>query len=360
MKSFAPLAVRLNLDFINRLGNLLAKSREEWPATWEQSAAFGTYSDEKSWLECIHIPQTINNVCKDAKTPALQPFSTSFSPIIDTSATFSHSSPSSVSPLPHSMPSSCQIEDSITVQPLRPLTSQNIERDQISNTPDHRYDAHLALLSKKLDLPEDVVSAAKRIILRVEIDFNFRNLYRNSAQITSLLVARAALFGACRQLGIPKTFKEIEIDLPQDRKPSFHKLFKLIDSILKKDALTNPSTEIGVNAFPLLFSVSDFVSSQAKTLGLSDAIRGRAIAISENRDVKNLFSGRQANIGAAVVLAFASACEKYYVDRVRYAQVGNVSVQTFISSLKTFVKFVWDMSKREELPLPFRWNYTSQ
>ena len=206
----------------------------------------------KSWLECEYIPQTVNNVCKDAKASVLRPSSTSFSPIIDTSTTLSNSNPSSVSPSPHLTPSSCQIEDSITVQPLHPSTSQNIERDQISNTPDHLYDAHLALLSKKLDLPDDVVSAAKRIILRLQIDDNFRNLYRKSFKITSSLVARAALLGACRQLGVPKTFKEIEIDLPQDRKSSFHKLFKLIDSILKKDALTNPITEIEVKCFSLI------------------------------------------------------------------------------------------------------------
>ena len=247
----------------------------------------------------------------------------------------------------------------MAIQPLQPSTSQNIERDQIPNTPDHLYDAHLALLSKRLNLPENVVSAAKRIILRVQIDTNFRNLYRRSNKTTSLLVARAALLGACRQLGVPRTFKEIEIDLPQNRKSSFHKLFKLMDSILKKDALTNPITEIGSNAFPLLFSVRDFVSSQAKTMELSDAIRDRAIAISENRYVKNLFSGKQANVGAAVVLSFAAAYEKYYLDPVHYAQVANVSVQTLLSSLKVFLKFVEDMSKRGELPLPFRaaWNY---
>ena len=57
-------------------------------------------------------------------------------------------------------------------------------------------------------------------------------------------------------------------------------------------------------------------------MGLSDAIRDRAMAISENRDIKNLFSGRQANVGAAVVLAFAAGCEKYYLNAVNYAQVG--------------------------------------
>jgi hypothetical protein len=193
----------------------LAKSRDEWPPTWEQSAAFGTYSDQKSWLECIHIPQTVKDVCKDTKTSALPP---SFSPIIDTSATLLDSNPSSVSPSSDLTLSSRQIEESIAVQSLHPSTSQNIERDQISNTLDPLYDSRLTLLSKRLNLPDDVVSAAKRIILRLQIDTNFQTFYRKSYKITSSLVTRAALLGACRQLRVPKTFREFEIDLRQDQK----------------------------------------------------------------------------------------------------------------------------------------------
>ena len=107
------------------------------------------------------------------------------------------------------------------------------------------------------------------------------------------------------------------------------------------------------------FSVRDFVLSQATTMGLSDTIRDRAIAISENREVKNLFSGKRANVGAAVVLAFAAAREKYYLDAAHYVRVANVSMATFVSSKKAFLKFVRDMSKRGELPGPFRgvWYY---
>jgi transcription initiation factor TFIIIB Brf1 subunit/transcription initiation factor TFIIB len=122
--------------------------------------------------------------------------------------------------------------------------------------------------------------------------------------------------------------------------------------------LSNPVKEIESNAFPL-FLLSDFVSSEAKTMGLSDTIRDRAMAISENHDIKNLFSGRQANVGAAVILAFAASRENYDLSSGHYARIANISRMTFVSSLKEFLKFVEDMSKRGELPLPFRaaWNY---
>jgi hypothetical protein len=310
---------------------------------------------EKSQMECIDIARNIGGVCKDVKSLPLRPFPTSFLPIIDASTTLSDSNASSISPPPHLTPSPCQVEDSITVQPLPLSRTRNIEPDPISNTPYQFYDAHIVLLSKKLNLPDDVVSAAKRIIRRIQIDTDFQNLYSRPNKITSLLVARAALFAACRQVRYPKLFKEIEIDLPQNRKSSFHKVFKLIDSILKKDALTNPITEIKSNAFPLLFSIKDFISSQAKTIGLSDAIRDRAMVIAENSDVQNVFSGRRANIGAAVVLSFAAGCEKYFLDSVRYAQAANISTMTFTFSQKAFLKFVENMSNRNgELPPPFR------
>jgi hypothetical protein len=302
-------------------------------------------SDETSWSKSIRIAQPMNDVCKDNESPVLLPDSASLSPIIDTSVTLSDENPPSNSPPPR------QVQESITVQPLQPSTSQNIPT---RNSLDHLYHAQLGLLSKLLYLPDDVVSAAKRIITRVQADTHFQSVYRRSQKITSSLVTRAAILEACRQLGVPKTFKEIEINLTQDQKVHFHKIFRLIDSILKKDAMTNLVSENESHAFPALFSVRDFIFSQAKTLSLNDVIRDRALLILENRDVQNLFSGKRANVGAAVVLAFAAACEKYNLDKVHYARVANISLGTFVSSQKGFFNLLQDMLERGELPLPFR------
>lgn len=283
----------------------------------------------------------------------MPPGSAAVSSIVDTSKSLSETNPRSNSPQFHLTPPPRQIPDSIIVQPLQPSTTQNIQRDKIPKSPDYLYDSELVFLSKQLNLPDEVVPAAKRIIARVKADTDFQILYRRSRKITFPLVTRAAILGACRQLGVPKTFRELEIDLTQDEKLSFHRVFKLIDSILKKYALSSRISEKESHVIPSLFSVRDFVVSQAKTLGLSDKILNRALLISENRDVQNLFSGKQPNAAAAVVLEFSAACEKYYLAVVDYARVANVSVSTLALSRKAFCKFLQDMYKRGKLPLIF-------
>src|SRR5947207_7839165 len=256
------------------------------------------------------------------------------------------------------------MDDSITVQPLPPSSSQLAKPATEPNTPNHPYEYELLLLSERLSLPDDVVLAAKRIILRVEREPCFTKQYHKSNKNSSSVIVRAALFAACRQLSIPKTFKEIEIDLPNDRKPHFHKIFKLIDSILKKDALTSPIADVDscnspTNAFPSSFSIEDFISSQAKTMGLNDTIRDRAIEISKYDEIRNNFAGKRANVDAAVILSFAAECEEQYFGSASYGEAANVGASTVVSSQKGLLKVVEEMSTRGPLPPPFRarWNY---
>ena len=237
----------------------------------------------------------------------------------------------------------------------------------IPNTPSHPYDYELILLSEKLGLPDDVVLAAKRIVLRVEVEPCFLKQYNKSNKNSSSIIVRAALFEACRQLGIPKTFKQIEVDLPRDRKPHFHKIFKTIDSILKKDALTGPvkdadSSVSPTNAFPSSFSTEDFISSQVKTMGLNDAIRDRAISISKCVEIENFFGGKRANIAAAVILSFAAECEEHYLGSAPYAEAANVGTSTIALSQKGLLRVVAEMSIKGSLPpaMRARWNYRNK
>jgi transcription initiation factor TFIIIB Brf1 subunit/transcription initiation factor TFIIB len=179
--------------------------------------------------------------------------------------------------------------------------------------------------------------------------------------IKSILV-RASLFAACRQLGIVKTFNEFEFDLPRSQKVLFHKNFKLIDSVLKKDALTNtvsPLEEKSTTVFPAAFTISDFIITEIKTLGLGKAIEERAIAISKVEDVKDAFSGKRANVVAAVIISFAAECEEHYLGSVPYAEAANVSEMTIKTAQKDLLKVVEEMATKGPLPPPFRakWNF---
>lgn len=346
----------------------MAKSQDEWPSTWNDSASFGTAANGKSRIQRVHHDsRTINNTA-EKRNPITSSLSASFSPTANISTASSKRNTSTTSLessyIQRTSSSAFQIEESITVQLFPHSLSQQKDPPRIPNTPNHAYDDELILLSEKLSLPEVVVLAAKRIILRLEAEPRFIKQYPKSNKNFLSITLRAALFAACRQLGIPKTFKQIELDLPQHRKPYFHKIFKFIDSTLKRDALTSPVQEVDsgdspTNAFPSSFSIRDFILSQVKTMGLSDAIRDRAISISECDKIENVFSGKRANVAAAVILSFAAECEERYLGSAPYAEAANVGTSTIALSQKVLLKAVKDMSTRGELPPPFRarWNY---
>ena len=321
----------------------MAKSQDEWPSTWDESAFLGTASNGRSWMECVHVSQTINDASEPVN-PSAQVSTLSKRNI----------SPKSLAP-PCTSSSSRQIEYSITVEPPPRSSSQ---RTETVNTPSHTYDRELTSLSKKLNLQNNVVLAAKQIISRVEKEPRFLKQCRNPNK-NSFIIVRVALFEACRQLRIPKTFKQFELDLPRDSKLYFHKIFKIIDSILKNNASTNPvkDTDSSVsitNTFPSSFSTGDFISSQVKTMGLSDAIRDRAIAISKCVEIENFFVGRIAHIAAAVILSFAAEREGHYLGNALYAKAADVSTSTIASSQKELLGLVEEMSIKGVLPPPMR------
>ena len=343
----------------------MAKSQDDWPSTWDESASFGTATNEGSWTECVHVSQIINDPSEKGYPTMSSLLSTYVSPTVISSTTSLKREPSPISReasyIQPTLSSVRQIEDSIV---LPHSTSQQANPPGILNTPNHAYDYQLRLVSEKLGLPDEVVLAAKRIILRVEVEPSFIKQYHKSKLSFALIIIRAALFAACRQLGIAKTFKQIELGLPQDRKAHFHKVFKLIDSILKKDALTSPVTDVDscdspTNAFPSSFSIDDFISSQVKAMGLNHAIRDRAISISKCDEIVNIFSGKRANIAAAVILSYAAECEEHYLGSAPYAEAANVGTSTIASSQKMLLRVIEDMTTRGALPPPFRarWNY---
>lgn len=244
---------------------------------------------------------------------------------------------------------------------------------QIGKTPLHSLDLDLVTLARKFDLSEDAIIAAKHIVLRYESKMS-------KSQLT--VISRAALFAACRQVGIAKTFKEFDSDLDWNKKALWHKTFKAIDALLKKDAqamdsmtrdpanrnmsmrLDNATDETTCQAIPPASSiptsvrVTDFISSESKSLSLSSNIRSRAVAISQHPAIDSLFSGKRPSATAAVILSFAAECEEHYLGSAPYAQAANVSTMTIVSGQKMLLRCVEEMAGRGQLPKPFRarWN----
>jgi transcription initiation factor TFIIIB Brf1 subunit/transcription initiation factor TFIIB len=209
-----------------------------------------------------------------------------------------------------------------------------------------------------------VATEAKRILLiaspRLPVKPNVK---------PSLAVLRACLFAACRQLGIVKTFKEFEADLLTQTTKDFRKQFKHISTILKtfiiegppntpntptNPSLLTPPMMSPTTTFPQSFTIVDFINHESQTMGLSDAIRDRAVEISQHPDVENLFLGRRPSSWAAIVLSFAAQCENCHLATAPYAEAANVNLNTLIHGQKAMLQVAKDLAETGTLPPAFR------
>lgn len=419
-------------------GYVLARNRSEWPVDWDENAFFGAASTERGWGEGRLVSRNTRaeSVENRGSTPAKQPDSTReddpgsnvSSPVITTTEGTrpgtSHRSqeiqdvivverrpprieaaqPANIpgtpgSQIAHSMsltspahkpsvttvtitppaqtpaatvPSPVLTPASIPSNPVKSPPDYSSGSHQIGTTPHHPLDADLVTLARKFDLSEPVVIAAKQIVLRHESHLN---------KTHRPVIARASLFAACRQLGIARTFNEFDSGLDQQKKSWWHKAFKNIEVLLKKEALAkSPSTKVGslnnglsqtettstsshavppASSFPSSFSVQDFINSESKILGLTPAILSRALQISQHPSIDILFSGKRPGAIAAVILSFAAECEEFYIGTAPYAEAANVSVQNVAAGQKQLLKSVKEMAgKAGELPRAFRakWN----
>lgn len=226
------------------------------------------------------------------------------------------------------------------------------KHDQIEGTSANKTEFELVDLSHDLGLSEEVVAAAKRILSLVESQkYDKRGFASYSA--------RVALFAACRQLSIPKTFNEFEIGLDKYQKSHFHKHFIAVNSILKEVAVTSPTNPLlctgGLkgSSFPTIFSVQDFINSEAKAMELSDAIRLRALEISKHPQIDNLFSGKRPTSIAAIILSYAAECESVYIGAKPYADAANITLQTVLQGQKLLSKFLKTWIAKKSLPPDF-------
>ena len=124
-----------------------------------------------------------------------------------------------------------EMEDCIEVQLPPKLEARRRQRTTESTR------AMLERLAWTLDIPNSVVDAAERICARVQ---------REGLSKTKLLptmLGRSALLAASRHLEIPKTFAEMERDLPKSSRSKFHKQFKVVDRVLRKDGRKSPTID---------------------------------------------------------------------------------------------------------------------
>jgi transcription initiation factor TFIIIB Brf1 subunit/transcription initiation factor TFIIB len=205
-------------------------------------------------------------------------------------------------------------------------------------------------IATTLDFSPECIEAADRICARVEQEGI------SKLRLPPNMLARAALLVASRQVGTPKTFVEMERDLPKALRSKFHKHFKLVDSILKKDVMMSPTKEGGDIYFHV--DVDSFISSVGKALELDQAVLVRAIAIANTAEVKDLFAGKRPNAIAAVVMSFAAECEGVFKGSEPYAKASGLSEVTIQSSQRMLLRLTEDLVKRGALPPPLRapWN----
>ena len=341
------------------IGHVLASNETEWPEGWDAEASYGKSSSEQSWIDFVpRAPPTeqLFTFQDHSPTPAERVIPTSYdmwahSPqtnvVIPSAPQQCHNSSPSSSPSP-----SCEKPQP---RPLLPrLNSDDIIPFDPSNS--HPYDVELITQSQKLSLPYAVAESAKRTILKFESERGQST--RLSKQTASMLI-RAALFLACRQIGLAKTFSEFQADLDRSATSQFHKQFRIID-IFNKQCPTPVTTapEESSSSFPSL-SVADFVRSEAASLGVDDRVRDRALAIAQNEIVQDLFAGRRPSLIAAVALSFAAECEEIFCGVAPYAEAAKSSAQTVSNAQKTLLKAVEEMARGGSLPQAFRarWNF---
>jgi len=339
-------------------GKLLAQSKEEWPDGWDDTASFGNLSGEKGWVEYIRRQEKDKVVeppplDPDVSAPIPPPSGIrhSESPLTSPPST----TPSEPSPFKSStsdafdrsdfLPSTnVEMEDCIEVQLPPELEARRRQRTTKSRR------TVLEGLARTLDISDSVVDAAEQIFAKVEQEG------LPKTKLLPTMLARSALLEASRHLGIPKTFAEMERDLPKSSRSKFHKQFKIVDGILRKNVLTSATTD-QYNYFPLI-SVELFISFVGNSLGLSDAVRERAVAIANTAEVKDLFAGKRPNVIAAVVLSFAAECENVFKSGGLYAKAASVSDNTILNNRRALLRLVEDMAERGPLPPSFRapWN----
>ena len=248
---------------------MLAQSKEEWPDGWDAAASFGNLSGEKGWVEYFRQKEKDSVVESSPLDPDV---SSPKSPcrILDSESSLTSppvTTPSEPSPFksPASdisdrfdTPSSTIVEmdDCIEVQLPPALEARRRQRTTESTR------TMLERLARTIDIPDSVVDAAERICARVE------QAGLSKTKLLPTMLERSALLAASRDLGIPKTFAEMERDLPKSSRSQFHKQFKVVDRILRKDVRTSPTI--------------DKRSSLGKGLGLGDAIQEHNVAAVAN------------------------------------------------------------------------------
>lgn len=304
----------------------------EWPPDWSSQAQFGQATSARPRRLETGMPGT----------PKVSHASAIFSP-----------------ETPESETSGTQNIVTSPVCPRHPV----FRLENLQTSEESQYYPSLTEIAAPLALPETVVLTADRIVQHVRTDDSCK-----LHGVTFRLFLRAALFIACRQLGVVKTFKEFEVDLQGKQKSWFHKQFRTIESVLKKDVFTLPQSPTSqapsdetispTQFFPTSFTIIDFIESISKALYLNDIIRDRALGILKVPEIADLIVGKRPGPWAASVTSFAAEAEEYYIGTEPYAKASGTSFPSVANAQKLLMREVEALSKTGPLPKPLqaRWN----
>ncbi|ESN95389.1 hypothetical protein HELRODRAFT_185984 [Helobdella robusta] len=158
----------------------------------------------------------------------------------------------------------------------------------------------IAQMADRLNLPKMIADRANTIFKQVHVSKSLKG--RSNDAISS-----ACMYIACRQEGVPRTFKEL-CAVSKVSKKEIGRAFKLILKII------NTSVE--------LISTGDFMSRFCSNLGLSAAIQKAAIHIADKAVLLNLVAGRSPVSVAAAAIYMASQASD---DKKTAKEIGDVS-----------------------------------
>jgi hypothetical protein len=269
---------------------VLAKTCEEWPKDWNETASFGKLASEQSWMENIETSPTIRVPSPPSRRNSLTlPSENDGSPVLESPVDLDDSYPTIEFSDFLVIPAPIDGNETIPIEP------------QLEN------------LSRELGLPDSVLRPASLILSYSDSKFK-----RNQGTILSAIVMRAALFIACRQTGLAKTFKQFQSDLDFKCRNLFRRQFRRIDLLLKEASPQNHTA-----SHPL--SVEEFIQSMARTFSITDKIRETCMTVSRLQAVQTAFHAGSPSKTAAIILSFVvEKCDHFDISDERWAEVAGI------------------------------------
>lgn len=158
----------------------------------------------------------------------------------------------------------------------------------------------ISAMASRIHLPPAIINRANNLFKQVHDGKNLKGRSNDA-------IATACLYIACRQEGVPRTFKEI-CAVSKISKKEIGRCFKLILKALE--------TKVDV------IKTGDFMSRFCSTIGLSMLVQKAAIHIANEADKREIVSGKSPISVAAAAIYMASQAS---ADKRTQKEIGDIA-----------------------------------